>query len=56
MKRTLILSLGLALFAPLALVGCGEETKTEKKDTISTPTGKEVKTETTTDTKSGDKK
>jgi hypothetical protein len=56
MKRTLILSLGLALFAPLALVGCGEETKKETKETTSTPGGSETKTKTETDKKTGDAK
>ncbi len=52
MKRMMILALGLAMFAPIGLVGCGEETKTTEK--VSTPTGtdtKEVK-----ETKTGDMK
>jgi len=46
MKRFYVLALGLALFAPTAFVGCGEEAKVEKQTTVSTPGG--TTTETTT--------
>jgi hypothetical protein len=46
MKRFLALALCLGLFAPVALVGCGEENKTETKTT--TPTGTTTETKSTT--------
>ena len=56
MKRTLILSFGLAFLAPIAFVGCGDETKKETTVKESTPTGsKEVKT-IDKETKTGDQK
>ncbi len=50
MKRMLSSSLilGLLLFSAVGLVGCGEESKTERKETISTPGGT---TTTSTETK-----
>ncbi len=50
MKRALssALILGLFLFSAVGLVGCGDESKTERKETISTPGGT---TTTTTQTK-----
>jgi len=46
MKRTLASALILGVCS-LGLVGCGEESKVEKKETVSTPEG----TTTTTETK-----
>jgi len=42
MKRTLssALILGLLVFPAVGLVGCGEESKTAKTETITTPGGK----------------
>ncbi len=50
MKRTLlsVLILGLFLFLAVGLVGCGEESKTGKTETITTPGGS---TTTSTETK-----
>jgi len=50
MKRTLssVLILGVLLFPAVGLVGCGEESKTQKTETITTPGGK---TTTSTETK-----
>lgn len=56
MKRTLILAAVLGIFAPVALVGCGEETKTEKTEKVSTPGGSDTKTVTEKETKTGDQK
>jgi hypothetical protein len=46
MKRVLALALVFGVAACFGLTGCGEETKTESKDTVSTPGG----TTTTTTT------
>jgi len=47
MKRTLALALAIGAFAPIGLIGCGEETKkVEEKKTVETPSG----TSTVTDT------
>jgi hypothetical protein len=45
MKRLLAsaLIIGVSTFG---LAGCGEETKVESKDTVSTPTGKTTETKT----------
>lgn len=57
MKRTWILALGVALFAPIGFVGCGgEESKVKTQTTIETPGGTktesiEKKVETTGDQK-----
>jgi hypothetical protein len=50
MKRVLssALILGTFLFPALGLVGCGDESKVEKKETVSTPGGT---TTTTTENK-----
>jgi hypothetical protein len=50
MKRTLssALILGLLLFPAIGLVGCGQESKTERTETITTPGGT---TTTSTETK-----
>ena len=50
MKRTLssALILGLLVFPAVGLVGCGEESKTGRTETITTPGGT---TTTTTETK-----
>lgn len=56
MKRSLILMFGLALFAPVALLGCGEETGTTTKTTTTTPEGtKTDKVESTSTTTGGEK-
>ena len=39
MKRTLILCAILALFAPAAMMGCGETTEVKKTTEIKTPDG-----------------
>ena len=39
MKRTLILAAILALFAPAAMMGCGETTEVKKTEEIKTPEG-----------------
>ena len=41
------LVLGLLSFPAVSLVGCGEESKKETKETVSTPTGSTTTTETT---------
>jgi len=51
MRRFLSLAVVLGLPSPVALVGCGEESKVEDKTTIKTPEGsttttKETKVET----------
>ena len=56
MKRTLILSLGLALFAPIALVGCGDTTEVKKTEEVKTPGGKDKVETTVKETKTGDQK
>jgi hypothetical protein len=48
MKRALASALILGAVSGFGLVGCGEETKVQEKETVSTPGGK---TETTTETK-----
>ena len=45
MKRTLASALILGICS-LGLVGCGEESKVEKKETVSTPEGSTSTTET----------
>ncbi|MBX6316754.1 MAG: hypothetical protein IRY99_28150, partial [Isosphaeraceae bacterium] len=45
MKRFLALALALGLLAPVGLVGCGEESKTETKTTQQTPEGTTTTTE-----------
>jgi len=47
MKRLLSIALILGSVSTFGLVGCGEQTKVENKETVSTPEG----TTTTTDTK-----
>lgn len=56
MKRTLILSFGLAFLAPMVFVGCGEETKKESTVKESTPTGSKTDKVIESETKTGDKK
>jgi len=52
MKRTLASALILGVCS-LGLVGCGEESKTEKKETVSTPEGSTTTTKTEKETTSG---
>ena len=47
MKRLIASALVLGAVSGFGLVGCGEETKVESKETVVTPTG--TKTETVTD-------
>jgi hypothetical protein len=56
MKRTLssALILGLLFFPAIGLVGCGEESKTAKTETISTPGGKTTTSTETTVKSTGD--
>ena len=56
MKRLQMLALGSALFLPLGLVGCAEESKVETKTKVDTPDGTATKTDTTTVEKTGDHK
>jgi hypothetical protein len=55
MKRFLssVLTLGIVAFFPLALTGCGEESKVETKETIKTPNGTKTITDTHRETTSG---
>jgi hypothetical protein len=46
MKRLLASALILGLFSMVSFVGCGEETKVENKEKVSTPTGSTTTTET----------
>jgi hypothetical protein len=56
MKRAISTALLFSLFAlPVAgLVGCGEETKVEKTETIQTPDGSATKTDSSTLKTTGD--
>ncbi|MFI5454811.1 MAG: hypothetical protein ACHRXM_05110 [Isosphaerales bacterium] len=56
MKRTLssALILGVLLFPAVGLVGCGEESKTVKTETITTPGGKTTKSTETKVKSTGD--
>lgn len=56
MKRTLssALILGVLAFPVVGLVGCGEESKTEKTETISTPGGTTTTSEETKVKSTGD--
>ncbi len=56
MKRSLILSLALAVIAPIGLIGCGEETGTTTKTTTTTPAGKVTETSSDKVEKTGDMK
>ncbi len=56
MKRSMILSFSLAMFAPIALIGCGEEARTESKTKVETPTGSSEKTVTEKEKTTGDMK
>ncbi len=56
MKRTLILSFGLAFLAPMVFVGCGDTTEVRKTEEIKTPGGKETKVSSEKVTKEGDAK
>ena len=56
MKRTLVLSVALAFLAPIAFVGCGDETKKETTEKVVTPTGSDTKVKTETEKKTGDQK
>jgi predicted small lipoprotein YifL len=55
MKRILASVLVLSVMS-VGLVGCGDKTKVEKKDSVKTPTGSQTTTTTTETTKTGDKK
>lgn len=54
MKRFLASALVLGLVSGLGLVGCGEESKTESKTTVSTPSGTDTKTVTVKEKTTGD--
>jgi hypothetical protein len=54
MNRFLPLALLLGLFAPVGLIGCGEESKTESKTTTSTPGGTTTETQTSKINQSGE--
>jgi len=56
MKRLNILALGAALFLPLGLMGCAEESSIEVKKTVETPDGSVTKTTTQEIEKTGDAK
>ena len=53
MKRTWILGLALAVFAPVGLIGCGDTSKVEKTEKVSTPEGSVTKTDTSKVTTTG---
>jgi hypothetical protein len=57
MNRTLssALMLGLLFFPAIGLVGCGEESKSVKTETITTPGGKTTTSTETTVKSTGDK-
>jgi hypothetical protein len=46
MKRLLASALILGLFSMVSFVGCGEESKVETKEKVTTPTGSTTTTET----------
>jgi hypothetical protein len=54
MKPFLPLALLLGLFAPLGLIGCGEEAKNETKTTTTSPGGTTTETHTDKVNKSGE--
>jgi len=54
MKRALASALILSAVCGFGLVGCGEETKTESKETTSTPSGTDTKTVTVKEKTTGD--
>ncbi len=56
MKRLHVLALGAALFLPLGLIGCADETKIENKETVKTPEGSVTTTDTKTIEKTGEAK
>lgn len=56
MKRTMLLSAILGLLAPMALVGCGEESKVVEEKKVVTPGGTTTVKETTEVDKTGDHK
>ena len=56
MKRTLILSFGLAFLAPMVFVGCGDTTEVKKTEVDKTPGGKVTKESSEKITKEGDAK
>jgi hypothetical protein len=55
MKRFLASALVLSILS-IGVVGCGDKTKTEKKSSVSTPTGSSTTTTTTEQKKTGDQK
>jgi hypothetical protein len=55
MKRILGFALVLSVVS-VGLVGCGEKTKVQKKESVSTPSGSTEKTTTTETKKTGDQK
>ena len=53
MKRILASVLVLSVLS-IGLVGCGDKTKVQKKETVSTPGGTTTKTDESTTKKTGD--
>ena len=55
MKRILASVLVLSVLS-IGLVGCGDKTKVQKKESVSTPSGSQEKTTTTETKTTGDQK